>query len=223
MFYRNSPAAYHLNDFRSSRINKYLQDEFILEQFFLIENPRFSFGKRSVLVPRTCRFSAHATQLSTQLQPTPMQDTQDSPTHVDSMPNETSGHIQRPFQRLKSPAFAESPSCGGGWLVTRHVGRLTTTWPRGGRGAARRAILRNTSTNDAAQLLVFHLGYWIRWCALRRGNFGPGRDLPCWLAALEHERNFVCVMSFGSRITIHRHHRRSGRKSNTGLHRQLLP
>lgn len=145
MFYRNSPTISHLNDFRSSKINKCLQDEVIFERLFPNENLRFSVGKRSALDPSTCRSSAPATQLPTQLQPTPVQDPRQSRAcRLDAQRDQRTHPASLPT--AQSPAFAESPSCECGWLVTRHVGRLTTTWPRGGGGGARRAILRNTST-----------------------------------------------------------------------------
>lgn len=152
MLYRNSPTISHLNDFRSSKINKCIQDETIFERLFPHENLRFSVGKRSALDPRTCRSSAPATQLPTQLQPTPVQDPRQSRAcRLDAQRDQRTHPASLPT--AQSPAFAESPSCGGGWLVTRHVGRLTTTWPRG--GGARRAILRNTSTTTRRSFLSF--------------------------------------------------------------------
>lgn len=64
------------------------------------------------------------------------------------------------------------------------MGRLTTTWPRG----ARRAIC-DTSNFAGPACLSSRLPDPL---PLRCGNFGPERICP---AALELQRNFVCVMS----------------------------
>lgn len=151
-----------------------------------------------MLVARTCRFSRPSNTA-----PNP------APAHASAGPktvphmstrcptrNQWSSPVSLPT--AQSPAFAESPSCGGGWLVTRHVGRLTTTWPRG--EGARRAILRNTSTTTRRSSCLSSRLLDPSVCLATR-KFRTGTR-PALLAALEHQRNFVCVMSFGSRITI---------------------
>lgn len=109
--------------------------------------------------------------------------TQDSPTHANFMPNETSGYLKCSFQRLSRRLSPNHTGCGGGWLVTRH-GASDNNVAEGSPARHLRHQHPRRPSCLSSRLLDS--------LPSRRGNFGTERDCP---AALERERNFVCVMS----------------------------
>lgn len=111
--------------------------------------------------------------------------TQDSPAHADFMPNETNRDLECSYQRLSRRHSPNHTVCGGGWLVTRH-GASDNNVAEGRPGAPfatpdqhpRRPSCLSSRLPDS----------------LPRDAEISGRDENC-PAALEHQRNFVCVMS----------------------------